>query len=296
MTKTRLVSGLFVALSLVLFASPLLSQASYNAKYVAEFVQDDLSFDKLAGYDRVRLKGGDWLSDIAKPMLPAKELRIALPAGMKVTDVYATDIKTQEIIGEYNIFPAQPPKKISFSDEEIITVQPDQAIYASSQPYPSKLVELIRQTDLAGQGIAVIRVYPLQYIPAEKKLTLYTSLNLVIEGTGGYECGDYLPLNISEKDKEIYEQMVKEIVVNPEDVQLNTGMKLGKITALLPGSYAHVIITSSTYAPAFQPLVEWHTKKGVKDTVVYAADIYANYSGATNQEKIRNFIIDAHST
>lgn len=296
MTKTRLVSGLFVALSLVLFASPLLSQASYNAKYVAEFVQDDFSFDKLAGYDRVRLKGGDWLSDIAKPMLPAKELRIALPAGMKVTDVYATDIKTREIIGEYNIFPAQPPKKISSSDEEIITVQPDQAIYASSQPYPLKLVELIRQTDLAGQGIAIIRVYPLQYVPAEKKLTLYTSLNLVIEGTGGYEYGDYLPLNISDKDREVYEQMVKDMVTNPEDVHLNTGVTMGTPALLPPGSFGHVIITASSYVSAFQPLVSWHTKKGVKDTVVTIDAIYATYSGATNQEKVRNFIKDAHTT
>jgi len=296
MTKTRLVSGLFVALSLVLFASPLLSQASYNAKYVAEFVQDDFSFDKLAGYDRVRLKGGDWLSDIAKPMLPAKELRIALPTGMKVTDVYATDIKTQEIIGEYNIFPAQPPKKISSSDEEIITVQPDQAIYASSQPYPLKLVEVIRQTDLAGQAIAIVRVYPLQYIPAEKKLTLYTSLNLVIEGTGGYEYGDYLPPNISDKDREVYEQMVKDMVTNPEDVHLSTGMAMGVPTLLPPGSFGHVIITHTYRESYFQPLVNWHTKKGVKDTVVTTADIYAAYSGATNQEKIRNFIIDAHET
>ena len=296
MTKTRLVSGLFAALSLVLFASPLLSQASYNTKYVAEFVQSDLSFDKLAGYDRVRLKGGDWLSDIAKPMLPVKELRIALPAGMKVTDVYATDIKTQEIIGEYNIFPAQPPKKISSSDEEIITVQPDQALYASSQPYPSKLVEFLRQTDLAGQSIAIIRVYPLQYIPAEKKLTLYASLNLVIEGTGGYEYGDYLPPNISDQARETYEQMVKDIVINPEDVHLNTGMAIGAPTLLPPGSFGHAIIAHTYRVSAFQPLVRWHTKKGVKDTVVTTDDIYAAYSGATNQEKIRNFIKDAHTT
>lgn len=296
MTKTRLVSGLFVALSLVLFASPLLSQASYNAKYVAEFVQDDFSFDKLAGYDRVRLKGGDWLSDTAKPMLPAKELRIALPAGMKVTDVYATDIKTQEIIGEYDIYPAQPPRKIDLSDNDIKFVEPDKETYASTQQYPSKLVELLGQSDLAGQGIAIIRVYPLQYVPAEKKLTLYTSLNLVIEGTGGYECGDYLPPNISEKDREVYEQMLKDIVVNPEDIHLNTGVTMGAPTLLPPGSFDHVIITASTYVSAFQPLVRWHTKKGVKDTVVTIDAIYATYSGATNQEQVRNFIKDAHTT
>jgi hypothetical protein len=294
MTRLRLVSGLLLAF--VFFANPLLSQASYNAKYAAVFVRGDLSFDKLAGYDRVRLKGGDWLSDIAKPMLPAKELRIALPAGLKVTSVYATDARTQAISGEYNIYPAQPPKKTDLSDDDVKFIEPDKAIYASAQEYPSKLVELIRQTDLAGQAIAVVRVYPLQYVPAEKKLILYTSFNLTLEGTAGYECGDYLSPNISEKDRETYEQMLKDMVVNPEDVHLNAAMTLNTPSLLPPGSFGHVIITSTSFVSAFQPLVNWHTKKGVKDTVVTIDAIYTAYSGATNQEKVRNFVIDAHTT
>jgi hypothetical protein len=296
MTKSKLVIALMVSGLTLIFAKPLFPESSYRIQYKAEFPKENLSFDKLKGYDRIRLVEGTYLEDVAKPMLPAREIRIAVPAGMKVTNVYAADVKSEEISGEYNIYPAQPPAKTNISEDEIKFVEPDVETYRSTQPYPSKLVEFIRQSDLAGQGIAHIMVYPLQYVPGDKRLKLYTSINLVLEGTPGYEYGDYLPSNISEKDRETYEEMVKEIVTNPEDVQLTTGMKLGKITALPPGSYAHVIITSSTYAPAFQPLVEWHNKKGVKDTVVYTTDIYINYSGETNQEKIRNFIIDAHTT
>jgi len=296
MIKSKLVLALMVSELILLSAKPLLSENSYKVQYKAEFSKENFSFDKLKGYDKIRFKEGTYLTDVAKPMLPSREIQIAIPAGMKVTKVYASDTKSEEIFGEYNIFPAQPPARTSLSEDEIKFVEPDIETYRSTQPYPSKLVEFIRQSDLAGQSIAYFRLYPLQYVPGEKRLELYTSISVVLEGTPGYECGDYLSPNITEEDKEVYEEMVKEIVVNPAEVQLSTGMKLGKITALPPGSYQHVIITHSLYASAFQPLVEWHTKKGVKDTVVCTADIYANYSGVTNQEKIRNFIIDAHST
>jgi hypothetical protein len=200
-----------------------------------------------------------------------------------------------EIPGEFNIFPAQPPLKIGLSDKNVDFVEPDKEVYSSTQPYPSKLVEFTRQADLAGQGIAVIRVYPLQYVPSEKRLKLYTSISLVIEGVGGYECGDYLSPNISEKNRKIYDQMVKEMVSNPGDVNLNTAFKMSTSLVLPPGHFDHVIITSTTYASYFQPLVDWHNQKGVRDTIVLTSWIYSNYAGADTQ-KIRAFVIDAKNT
>lgn len=296
MTKSKLIISLLIALFFIFLTKPILAEESFKVQYVAGFSQNDLSFDKLKGYDIVRLKDGGWLVELGKPMLPAKELKIALPAGMAVKSVYAMNTKSERIPGEYTIFPSQPPLKVGFSDRDVDFIQPDNAIYTSNQPYPSKLVEFVRQTDLAGQGMAVIQVYPLQYVPGEKRLTLYTSITLVIEGIGGYQYGDYLPPNASEGAKRTYEQMLKDMVQNPEDVQLNTSLKLS--TSMVPpgGPFAHVIITSATYALSFQPLADWHTKKGVKDTVITTAWIYSNYMAASDSQKIRAFVMDANST
>jgi hypothetical protein len=295
MIKSKLIIVLLVALFVVFSAKPLLSEEVYKVRYVALFSQNDLVFDKLKGYDMVRLREGGFLSELGKPMLPSKELKIALPSGMAVKSVSVVDAKKEEILGEYNVLPSQPPLRIGASDKNVDFVEPDSKTYASSQPYPSKLVEFDHQTDLAGQGIAVIQIYPLQYLPAEKRLTLYTSITLEIEGVDGYQCGDYLSSNVSEKERETYEKMVKDMVQNPQDVQLNTALKMS--TSLVPpgGPFAHVIITSIAYAPYFQPLVDWHTQKGVKDTVITTAWIYNNYSGADSQ-KIRAFVMDANST
>ena len=296
MTKSKLVIMLLATISILYFSSPIFADDGYTVRYTAEFSQDGLSFDKLMGYDMVRLKDCSMLAELGKPMLPSKEIKIALPSGMAVKSVNVVSATQEEIPGEYNLFPAQPPIRTDLSDGDVDFVEPDHETYSSNQPYPAELVEFVQQSDLAGQGIAILQLHPLQYVPAEKRLTLYTSVTLVIEGEGGYDCGDYLSPNISERGRRAYEQMIKDMVQNPEEVQLNAAFKMS--TSMVPpgGPFDHVIITSSTYASYFQPLVDWHTQKGVKDTVFTTTWIYSNYSGSSNQQRIRNFIIDANST
>jgi hypothetical protein len=292
MIKSKLIFVLLMGIAFLFFAKPLSTADDYRISYVAEFSLNDLSFGSLTDYDIVTLKDGEWSGDPGKPMLPFKELKIALPGGMAVERVYVTDAISEDISGEYNIFPAQPPQKIGLSGEDF--VEPNQEIYASAEPYPKELVEFVNQGDLAGQGIAQVLIYPLQYIPAEKRLKFYSSLTLSIEGSAGYKYGDRLSPNISEKGRETYEQMIKDMVVNPEQVELSAPMEMSTSTLLPDGPFNHVIVTNSSYASDFQPLVDWHIKKGVKDTVVTTAWIYSNYTGSTNQEKIRNFVIDAY--
>jgi hypothetical protein len=292
--KSKLLILFLVTLAFTVFANFLLAEDNHKISYLAELSFDNLSFDRFLGYDVLILDNGDWLADLGKPMLPAKELRIALPGGMEVKRVYVTETQIQDIEGEYNIFPAQPPIRIGASDTNF--VEPDEKIYNSTQPYPSGIVEFVRQSDLAGQSIAHIAIYPVQYLPAERKVVFHSSLNLIIEGVEGYQCGDYLSPNVSEKNTKIYEKMIRDMVVNPEDVKLKRASISGETSTLPAGLIDHVVITSSSYTTYYQNLVNWHTKKGIKDTVITTSWIYANYSGSTNQERIRNFIIDANST
>ena len=267
----------------------------YRFEYSVQFSRNDLSFDKLMNYDIVRLNDRSYLNSAGSPMMPLKTIRIALPEGMSAKGVSVIEINSEIIIGEFNILPAQPPMEISRSDERPILVEPNMTIYGSNSAYPPSSVEFVRQSDLAGQSMAVINLYPLRYIPAAKRLELLTSIRFVIEGEGGYECGDYLPENISQENLKLYEQRLKEISVNPEDVSLRLAISGKRGAAAATGkSFDHIIITSDANALYYQPLVTWHTRKGVKDTIITVGHIYANYSGADNQEKIRNFVKDAH--
>ncbi|MBU8934792.1 MAG: PKD domain-containing protein [candidate division Zixibacteria bacterium] len=264
-------------------------------QHTINFTQQDISFTKHLEYDMVRFVDCGYLSERGHPMLPFKEIRIALPAGMKALSVSVVASELEEISGDYYVYPAQPPVRIG-QDSNQPFIDPISAVYSSPDHFPSQPVSIVSQTDLAGQAMAIVQVCPLKYIPAERKLYIYTSLTLSVEGVDGYVCNDYLPANASENVRRTYEQMATEMVVNREAVELMTfpgGTSKGML--LDDGPYEHVIITSGSYAALYQPLVDWHIKKGVKDTVVTTNYIYAVYSGSDNQEKIRNFVIDAHA-
>ena len=272
--------------------------AAFEVSHTVEFSESDLIFDKVQDFDVIKLQGNrSYLTDFGKPWLPAREFKIALPPGMKATSVRILQTYAEPMEGSYNILPSQKPIEIGQTIKDLEFTEPDRELYARSQVYPEQVVELAGQSDLAGQNMARVRIYPVQYNPAENKIILNRSISFIIEGTDGYICGDYLPSVISTKVRAEYEQIVRAMVANPEAIELTSRLALDKAAALLPsGQYDHVVITSSSNVPYYQPLVTWHTRKGVRDTVVTTGDIYAAYTGASNQEKIRNFVIDAHNT
>ena len=126
MTKSRIVMAIFMAICVVFFARPIFSEDSYEVRYTAEFSVEELSFHKIMGYDMVRLEQAGHLTELGKPMLPSKEIKIALPAGMAVKSVQVVNTIQEEITGEFNIFPAQPPIRIGLSDGDVYFVEPDQ--------------------------------------------------------------------------------------------------------------------------------------------------------------------------
>lgn len=56
----------------------------------------------------------------------------------------------------------------------------------------------------------------------------------------------------------------------------------------VPDSY--VIITSSTLAPYFNPLIQWKRRKGLRAGIVTLDEIYSTQWGRDNAEKIRNYL------
>lgn len=287
---------LLVLLLAIVFSATGTNALAQQVRFALDFNQSDFAFDKYGDYDIVKLRGGMYLSDDGKPWIPAKEVRIALPDGMKAENVIVESVRNREIAGEFSIFPSQPPLKFGMDTDEPEFVMPNQAIYSSSEVYPSLIAELIGQADLAGQSFAIVRVYPMQYIPSLGKLILNESVEISISGTAGYVCGDYLPDNISDAGKMKYENMLSVMLSNPEEASVaHSPLRMTKSAALPPGGpFDHVIITNSAEASYWEPLVEWHNKKGVRDTVITNTYIYGNYSGANNQERVRNFVIDAH--
>lgn len=262
--------------------------------YSLTFYEKDFNYKKIFAYDFVELNNGGQLTDIGKPSLPFKNIVIALPQGIKATNVKILNIDEKEIPGSFNIIPIQVPKKISTFSTNLDIISYDSTIYTSNEKYPTKYADLDYQTDLAGQGLAVITIYPVHFIPILHKLYVITSIEFVIEGVDGYIYGDYLSDSISKYGIESYQKIIEEMVVNPEDIKLQKSFNDPEPLGVPPGDYDYVIITTTNWVDDFQPLANWKTKKGIPANIVTTDWIYSNYVGSSNEEKIRAFVKDAY--
>jgi len=267
--------------------------AAQETTVILSFAEEQLLFDQVRGYDRVRLADGDVLSRLGQPALPTQQVLVAIPSGTAAVAVRVRLLASQELPGAYYIFPGQPPQRLDGSPTPAF-VEPDERVYRSAQLYPGKLGQLDGQTDLAGQQMAVVTVYPLQYVPVTGRLVLHQKLAVTVESRPDHVSRESYA-KFTEKQRKVYQKRVRGMVVNPQDVVLDPPPREAS-KALPAGQFDHVVITSESYLTCFDDLVEWHNKKGLRDTVVSTAYIYANYSGSDDQEQIRNFVIDAHST
>jgi hypothetical protein len=265
-------------------------------RVLATYPEEALGLGTRGGYDTVGLADADLLQGAGRPLLPIETVRVALPGGMTVTGVRVGAVSSLELPGTYDVAPARAPRPIAGAGRAPAPTR-DPTVYQSGTPYPIERVVLLGQTDLAGQSMAILRVCPVQYVPAEKRLVVATSIEIVVEGVWGHTCGDYLPAAAPERTREAYERMIDGMVVNPGDVSLRTRGYAGVSGLLDPGVYEYVIITDFGWADDFQPLADWRTRKGSPAKIVTTMWILnlAGYSG-TDTEKIRAFVMDAHAT
>ena len=257
------------------------------------FQASDLSFSKSRGYDIVSLPGASLMMEVGSPILPRISVKLLIPPGATSTKVEIISYEKEIISGDFNIFPAQPPMKIG-AREIPEFVEPNPAVYESKEPYPGKLVsDKIHNGTKCGYRIADFFIYPLEYIPKEKKLILYTKIRYRIY----YEEGKWPVKKITQRQKELFGKNVKSMVINPEDIEhwsppvgINRGNKLS------PDTVEYVIIApnNAAWVDSLQVLADWKTKKGIPARVVRLDSIYSWYSG-NNQWKLKQFIIDAHN-
>jgi len=188
------------------------------------------------------------------------------------------------LTGEYYIYPAQKPRPISFKGE-IDWVEPNYSIYNSSSVFPKNIISDLNVGILGSYRVVSFAVYPIQYIPLNREVIFYPEVKVEIS----YERGKYSIPKTTERKSEIFGNMVKNMVINPEQVeQYGTSA-----TKLLRDTIEYLIITEDSLANAFKPLADWKTKKGVPAKICSLSNIYANYPGVDNAERIWNFLTDA---
>ena len=303
-----LASSLVRAATLTVTILGILAHPVFAATHTVTFIEDDLIFSEVGGYDRVHLRDGAYLTEFGKPQLPTKALRVVVPPGTRVTAVTIDKASKKKLEGYYLIAPAQEMEMECRTRSEF--VEPHPGIYGQTSEYPGGLVTRVGESYIDGvYEVAHLLVYPLQYVPITGELYLYRSITftLTLEKAGA----DVPHIKArTESSKQSSDLMLRETVINPEDLDAY-GILPEKIRNNVPavqqlelmltpasiglGPAEYIIITSdTTMADTFMPLVDWRIKKGITSEIVTVPWIESNYNGVDIQEKIKNFIYDSY--
>lgn len=249
--------------------------------------QDSLVFSEiiegLDTFDVVRYPGYIYTTVVGEPQLPQGNIHVFVDTGAVVVDsMVITYFETDTLSGKYVMWPVQEPDSLGGTGLSRKRLDSSAPVYQSSSPYPDTMLELVHQGYLAGNRLAALLAYPVRYIPDDSLLIFHNNIQFSIYyHEGGTPPGTYTYR--SEPARRSVQQMLASLVINPGDLIEFPLDELG---------YDYVIITSDQLSSHFQPLVDWKNKKGIKTLIKTTNDIYGEYTGHDNQEKIRNYICD----
>lgn len=281
----------FAGLLFLLLLSVPLASASQTT-FTLTFSSGDLRFEKLQGFDKVVLDRCQLRGNPGDPLLPVRYVQIAIPPDMEVVSVRANSLDRLELPGSYDIIPAQEPRPLMdlpWKGQKPQLTSPNPQVYGLSSEFPGKTVEVLSHGFLAGQHIAGLAIYPLQYIPSQGRLILTSQIEiaLILRAVGAQSVPVF---NRTNSQAQLYERTVKGLVLNPGDVKFEArgGSKQSNVR--------YLIVTDTLLVSVFGQLADWKTKKGVPAEVVTTQWIYSNYPGEDNQQQIRNCIKDYYQS
>ncbi len=243
-------------------------------------------------------------TQVGAPQLPVFTKSFVLPAGSTVTNVLVSNQSEVLLNGNILLYPTQPPQDWVSTPA---FVPHDPAVYNSATPYPA--VTVVKSGDGSAQGYHIITldICPFKYVPLQKRLYLYQTVDITIQYTGG---------TIEQTEKitkyrhDLNKDWVASRVENPDllnsiqptaktvlDEPLETDKSMLRWKPTDYNNYIpnYIIITNELLKPMFEDLANYKTKRGFTTLVVTTEQIYPEFPGVDNAEKIRNYLKAAHN-
>ena len=231
-----------------------------------------------------------YLENKGAPELPYKSVRLALPLNTTIKSVSAAGLNI-EVLAQ-GVDHAWFEGDIKTGIYERYSPAPkNNEIYASSDLYPGRYVEIIDKGVMGSQPLATIAVYPIQYRPNNGKVFLIGEIEIHITLEEN--------LSFSNNRMPVGAELLKGIVDNPEALNY-TGFNRPHLGDGLPGDLIlgtgaeYIIITSGELAPAFYPYAVWKNQKGLLTEMVLIEDILRQYTGEDPPAQLRAYLQDAY--
>jgi len=179
------------------------------------FDQKNLVLNQKDGLTTVAMSGCVQAFEKGAPSVPIKAIHLVVPQGVKVTGVRIEEVKSENLSGEYEIYPVQEAMPLS-DPEPTHFVSPDPKFYGSFD-YPKKIMSIGNQGSVFGYNIVSLFVAPVQYNAVQKQLKFNSKIRFSLEFESA-ELKNQPPGYRSPEARHQIEAMLAKFVHNPEDL------------------------------------------------------------------------------
>lgn len=252
------------------------------------FSANDVELVAAGEYTVVGLADGSRVVDEAgAPSIPAKFANVLIPSGAQNVSISASGDWTLLAEG-LTPYPAQPRSPKSKAKPAFV---PANDRYASAAAWPAAVATYQGDHDMQGYQFVSVRVNPLAYVGAEKKLYLRERVTVTVSYDAPVAVKSILP-----KQASLFGPLVDSLVVNPSDATTFAP----KVRTVAPkAALDYLIITSTALSNAFQQIADYRasaTGGGYTTRVLTTNTIGADFSGVDIQAKIRACISNSVAT
>ena len=239
------------------------------------------TFSQIRGHEQLQFDGCMQSALIGQPSLPWQSVSLMLPEGQEAESIEVILSDFVELAGEHQLFPYQPSR--TTGDNTPKALVKDESVYASRNIYPAENHGIVTTQYRNGFGFAFSSFTPVQYIPGTGKV-MYAKKALVRVKLTASKADHHAMLWATPEIKSSVSRMAQ----NPEMIE-SYQTRGREVTA-----YDVLIITGAEFVDGYSEYCDYYNSIGLRNRIVTVADICNTVSGADNQTKIRNYIIQEY--
>ncbi len=268
---------------------------SYLYAYNVKQYFDNYSHIKFKNYDIIYTQDTFFPDKPNEPMLPVKTIKIIIPYGKTYQDIQITT-DSKIFSKHFNILPT--PQNIP-TNQELEENFRKSKTYTKNTYYPPKKYDIKGINFKNGVAILILNLYPFQYNPIKRTLihNKLFKININFKPDNmikAKELSKILKLDFLKKKLNKNDFLNYEALSSYQNKNSHSYFPKSSLVSS-DSPYDFIIITNSTLQPYFEVLITQKQAMGLNAKIYTVEDIYSNYTGNDNAEKIRNFIIDAYS-
>lgn len=233
-----------------------------------------------SNYYSVIVAPGSAILDVGNPDVPGISSWILIPNGNDV--VLSVNPGSPKVFHNITLPPVLEPLP-DISDSSTVKFTRNNDVYSSDKNYPDIFAEIEPIKNMRGQNITILWLYPYQYNPVTKILSVYEELIVTLDFIGVTES---IADNLYDKG---VNKLIQSIAINANEIidaqnQANNGDSINNLDV----GYEFLIITHDNFVSAANTLASWKNNLGISTIVKKTSDI-----GGTNTE-IENYINNAY--